>query len=71
MGRDPSCIPWEPPWADGWLTITPPHVFHKYIILKGVEVVCFDRLLQVLILNGLRSEVPRRGRGLRGRLKGK
>ena len=27
-----------------------PPVFHQVLILKGVEVVCFDTLLQVLIL---------------------
>src|SRR6266478_3345977 len=40
---------------DSWLTITSPplHVFCKYIILRVVKVLCFDRLLQVLILKGL------------------
>ena len=36
---------------------TLPYIFHKSMILKAVEVVCFDRLLQVLILNGLGNEV--------------
>ncbi len=40
-----------------------PHVFCKSIFLKRVKVVCFDRLLQVLILRDLGT---RRGRGLRG-----
>src|SRR5260370_37747988 len=31
----------------------PPSVFSPVFILKGVKVVCFDTLLQVLILNGL------------------
>ena len=41
-----------------WLTIIPPHpyVFHKFIILKGVKVICFDTLLQVFILKVLRGE---------------
>src|SRR5258706_10720059 len=36
--------------AEVWLTIThPPHppVFRKSMFLKGVKVICFDRLLQV------------------------
>jgi len=39
-----------------------PHVFCKSIFLKRVKGVCFDRLLQVLILRDLG---PRRGRGLK------
>src|SRR6266850_7493108 len=46
-----------------WLTIIPPHppAFCKSIILNMVKVLCFDRLLQVLILRDLGA---RRDRGL-------
>jgi hypothetical protein len=35
------------------------------LILKKVKVICFDALLQVLILNGLRPHQNRAGFGLR------
>ena len=35
----------------------PPPFFHKVLILNGVKVVCFDTLLQVLILNNLQWTV--------------
>src|SRR6266850_3116441 len=42
-------------WNDSWLLPPSPNppVFHQVFILKAVIVVCFDTLLQVLILKGL------------------
>src|SRR5260221_5762782 len=59
---------------------TPLLVLHKWMILKGVEVVCFDTLLQVLILKEMEEgsgvgeewdeartrDLPQRHRGHRG-----
>ena len=43
---------------DFYLTISPRclRIFRKYMILKKIKVVCFDRLLQVLILGELRVQ---------------
>ena len=40
-----------------WLTITepPPPVFSYVLILKGIKVLCFDTLLEVLILKIVRA----------------
>jgi hypothetical protein len=42
--------------SDSWLTITgyPSPCFPKVFILKGVKVLCFDTLLEVLILKGVK-----------------
>lgn len=38
---------------ENWPPLPHPAFFHQVLILKVVEVFCFDTLLQVLILNGL------------------
>jgi hypothetical protein len=44
--------------SDSWLTITghPLPCFSKVFILKGVKVLCFDTLLEVLILKGVKKD---------------
>ena len=37
--------------------LAPSPFFHKNIILKEVKVLCFDRLLQVLILTDLHTYI--------------